>query len=579
MADYRGVHVIHDAPAAMRDGVVLRADIYRPESEGAFPVLLQRTPYNKRFAQSAVYQHPAWYARQGYIVAVQDVRGRFASDGDFVPYLHEAEDGYDSIGWAASLPGSSGKVGTYGFSYAGACQILAAACSPSNLAATAIGMAGTSFNDGWTYRGGALQLAFILSWTIQALAPPQAIRSGQDRLMERLRELGANLNDAYRRPLGSWIDSGELPAFFEDWVRQEGAGEYWERLSRPMPSGKPVPNLYIGGWYDIFLSGTLAAYSASAHSLTRGRSPEQRLVVGPWQHVPWASLNGSVSYGSSGNNNADSLQLSWFDKHLKGKSQTEAQSPVSYFLMGANEWRRCEQWPPEGARTTEYFLRSDGRANSLSGTGTLSEIAPVSEPPDLYVYDPSEPVPSVGGASCCRADVAPVGAFDQRHVEIRNDVLVYTSPVLDKDVDVVGPVELVIFAATDAPDTDWTAKLVDVHPDGKAINICDGIIRARFRNPAEPPSNIEPGQIYEYRIDLGATANRFLRGHAIRLEVSSSNFPAYDVNDNTGATITSRNPNKVRIATQAVFHDAERCSRLRLSLLGPAKSETTTTKQ
>ena len=561
--DLGGVVVERDLAAPMRDGVVLRADVYRPSGLGEYPVLMQRTPYDKRFAQTGVYQHPAWYARQGYIVIVQDVRGRFASDGVFDPYRHEALDGFDSIAWAASLQGSSGKVGTFGFSYAGVCQLMAAALRPPALAAAAVGMAGSDFYDGWTYRGGALQLAFILSWTVQALAPPDAIKAGDREVADRLRAIGRHLPDAYRRPLASWVRSGELPAYLDRWLEHDTDDGYWKSLNWPAPGFASVPCLHIGGWYDVFLPGTLANYAVAASGEISPRTP-QHLVIGPWQHVPWASSNGSVHYGASGNNTADALQIAWFDRHLKGRPSEPELPPVRYFSMGSNVWHQSATWPPEGAVGRDLYLRSSGRANSLSGDGALSLAAPAAEPPDIYVFDPAEPVPSVGGSSCCRADVAPIGAFDQRGVEIRNDVLVFTTAPLEADWEVAGPVALTLFAATDGPDTDWTAKLVDVHPDGQAINLCDGIIRARYRDSLVEPKPLEPGRTYEYRIDLGATANCFRQGHAIRLEVSSSNFPAYDVNDNTGAIASERDPLRARIATQAVFHDSTRPSRLRL---------------
>jgi putative CocE/NonD family hydrolase len=562
-SDLGGVTVERDVAVVMRDGAVLRADVYRPRQKGSLPVLLQRTPYNKRFAQTGVYQHPVWYARQGYIVAIQDVRGRFASDGTFEPYRHETEDGHDTIGWAAALEGSTGAVGTFGFSYAGVAQLMAAALRPPGLRAAAIGMAGNDFFEGWTYRGGALQLAFIISWAVQALGPPDALRAGERDRVRRLGEIATRLPDAYRRPLSSWLNGEELPAFVGDWLRHSASDQYWEDLRWPAVDYADLPCLHIGGWYDIFLQGTLAVFEEATKLAPRN----QRLVVGPWQHVPWARLNGSVDYGPAGDNSIDHLQVEWFDRHLKGIEPRAASACVRYYQLGANRWRDAATWPPPGGQPREFYLRSGGRANSLSGDGSLSDIASLGDPPDIYVFDPVEPVPSVGGASCCRADVAPVGAFDQRGVEIRNDVLVYTSEVLASGLDVCGPVEVVLFAATDCVDTDWTAKLVDVAPDGTAINLCDGILRARYRLSSTDPAMLTPGEIYEYRLRLGSIANHFGRGHAIRLEISSSNFPAYDVNDNSGAAGIDRDPLAAQIATQSVFHDVRHPSRLILRCL------------
>lgn len=568
MRDFGGVTLErgHDVP--MRDGVVLSADLYRPAGKERFPVLLQRTPYNKTFAQTGVYAHPAWYARQGYVVVVQDVRGRGASGGRFDPYCHEAEDGADTIWWAASLEGTTGQVGTFGFSYAGINQILAAGERPAGLACAAVGMAGHDFYDGWTYRGGALQLAFIVSWTLQALAVPDALKRGDRDTAAVVTKLAADLPTAYRTLFSDLLRTAPLPECFRDWVEHDSYDEFWRRLSpKQALDAMNVPCLHVGGWYDVFIGGTLKNFAALRERA--GRHAPQYLVVGPWQHIPWARLNGDVDAGSAGDNCIDRLQIEWFDHWLKGRPLDRSGRAVRYFELGSNVWQEGATWPPASARPLELFLHSDGRANSLSGDGVLSETALKREPPDIFVYDPSEPVPSIGGASCCRADAAPVGAFDQRAVEIRNDVLVYTGDELEEAVHIAGPVEAVLYASTDAPDTDFTAKLVDVFPDGRAINLCDGIFRARFRSGFELPAPLSPGEVIEYRIDLGATANCFGRGHRIRLEVSSSSFPAYDVNDNTGARAVERESFAARLATQVILHDDAHPSRLRLTVVDP----------
>jgi len=550
----------------MRDGTVLFADIYWPVGPRSYPVLLQRTPYNKTFAQTGIYQHPAWYARHGYVVVVQDTRGRFASQGTFEPYRYEAQDGADTIIWASKLPGTTGNVGTYGFSYAGTSQLLAAGEKPAGLEAAAIGCSGSDFYDGWTYRGGALQLAFIISWMLQALGPPDALRCGDRKRAERMRMLAANMRAAYERPLRDWLRSGESPSYFSDWIEHDARDAYWQSLSSSAIHEKiTVPCLHIGGWYDIFLNGTIANYAALNDSTDCSPAINQALVIGPWQHVPWARLNGALDQGPEAGNPVDRLQLAWFNHWLKNKPLGEFPR-VRFFLMGANRWIDADEWPPANSKSRELYLHSSGSAGSQLDDGMLTAEPPREEPPDIFVYDPGEPVPSIGGASCCRADVAPIGSFDQRTVEIRNDVLVYTSAALEKDVDVIGPAEVILFAATDASDTDWTAKLVDLHLDGRAMNVCDGIIRARYRHSREQPESIQPGAVNEYRISLGATAMRFATGHAIRLEISSSNFPAYDVNPNTGRRPADSDPFDARLATQAVFHDAEHPSRLKLTI-------------
>jgi putative CocE/NonD family hydrolase len=543
------------------------ADVYRPVEAARYPVLLQRTPYNKAFAQTCVYQHPAWYARHGYIVVVQDTRGRFASGGSFEPYRDEGKDGVDTIAWASTLPGTTGQVATYGFSYAGSNQLVAAGSNPKGLTSAAIGCAGSDFYDGWTYRGGALQLAFVLSWTLHAFAVPDALKAQDRSRAQWLRELGGKMRAAYERPLAHWLRSKQLPNYFKDWVEHDTRDAYWQALAPSATFGTiNIPCLHLSGWYDIFLEGSIANYCELRRGSGDDPSRQQALVIGPWQHVPWARLNGAVDYGWAGDNCVDQVQLAWFDHWLKGKTVDPVFPTVRFFLLGANQWISADRWPPKGAYLFELYLRSSGSAGTQLEDGGLSPEPPAEESPDIFVYDPANPVPSIGGSSCCRADVAPIGVFDQRSVEIRNDVLVYTSAKLEEDCDVIGPLDLVLFAASDAVDTDWTAKLVDVHPDGSALNVCDGIIRARYRRSLECSTLIEPEKVYQYRISLRAIAMRFAAGLAMRLEISSSSFPAYNVNPNTGGRMATTDPLDARLATQLVFHDRHRQSRLRLML-------------
>lgn len=566
MEDLGDVVLESDRPVPMPDGVVLRANIYRPARPGRFPVLLQRTPYDKRFAQTVVYQHPAWYARQGYVVAVQDVRGRYKSEGKFNPYRSEAADGAATIRWAAELDSTTGSVGTYGFSYAGANQLLAAGERPEALACAVVACAGDDFFDGWTYRGGALHLAFLLSWTLEALAIADAIRDGDMELAGRRRRAAQNLPTVYTTPIPELKRSGLLPEYFFEWLEHDRRDDYWRAISPAEVYDKiDIPVLHVGGWQDIFLAGTLRNFLALS-ARHRDRPLHQRLLIGPWQHAPWARLNGVVDYGPAGDNRVDLAQLAWFDHWLKEKPLDAKTSSTSFFLLSANQWIDAPSWPPPGVETRDFFLRSDGRAASLSGGGMLTNCPPGDEPPDIFVFDPGNPVPSRGGASCCTAATAPIGVFDQREVEIRNDVLVYTTDPLREDLDVIGSVEVIVFAATDAPDTDWTAKLVDVEPNGFAGNVADGIIRARYAATSEKPSTIAPGTVTEFHIALGETARRFARGHQIRLELSSSNFPTHDININTGARSRDADPWTARLATQSVFHDRLRPSRLRLSV-------------
>jgi uncharacterized protein len=563
-----GVAVERGVPATMRDGTVLRADVYRPEESGEFPVLLMRTPYDKTTAQGLVLQHPAWYARRGYVVAVQDTRGRFASDGQFDPFRSEAEDGADTISWASSLPGSNGKVATYGFSYAGALQLLAAAERPAELACCAPAFTNDDYYDGWTYVGGAFNHAFIISWMVKQLAAADAQKQGNFPGAVSILRQGHNFPALYwMQPLRDFplFREANVAPYFFDWIEHDTRDDYWQQVSvRERYDRITVPCLHTGGWYDGFIEGTLANFAALAERAGDDPARAQRLVVGPWEHMPWGRVSGVRNFGEEADSFIDELQAQWFDYWLKGEGDVLDGPPVRLFVMGENRWREADAWPPADVRVEEWFLRSSGRASSLSGDGALAREAPGDEHPDVYTYNPRTPVPSTGGKSASAADVAPVGPFDQSRVELRNDVLVYSTPPLEQDVEVTGTVELVLYAATDAPDTDWTAKLVDVDESGQAINLCDGIVRARFRESLEHPTPIEPDRVYEYHIRVGSTSNLFRRGHRIRLEVSSSNFPTYDMNANNGQRVGEKVLLKARVATQAVFHDADRASRLRL---------------
>lgn len=554
-----------DVPCTMRDGTVLRADVYQPRDGDNYPVLLLRIPYDKKIAQTIVYQHPIWYAKHGYTVVVQDVRGRYTSEGRFDPLRTEAEDGYDAVQWAASLPRTSGKVGMYGFSYAGATQLLAATQRPPALACMVPGFTGSDYYDGWTYKGGALHHAFIISWVIQLLAIPDALKQAKGDLAVRLAEQINNFPGLYwTQPLKDFplLKGTGVADYFFDWLQHDTRDGYWQSIS--LESRYPtidVPCLHVGGWYDTFIEGTLKNFTSLTHLGTR----MQRLLVGPWAHLPWSRVAGVRNFGQDADSLVDLAQLRWFDYWLKHTDNGVGdEAPVRVFTMGENRWHDAAAWPPLGGKTEEWFLHSDGRANSLSGDGQLSQEAPVEEPMDIYVYNPLAPIPSRGGASCCDASVTPMGSFEQTPIELRNDVLVYSSRALEQDCRVNGAVEVELYAASSAVDTDWTVKLVDVDEAGAAYNLCDGILRARFRDGFQHPKPLEPDQVYRYRIQVGSTSYLFKRGHRIRLEIASSNFPAHDINTNTGDRVQDALLLTAEVATQRIYHDRARASRLLL---------------
>jgi putative CocE/NonD family hydrolase len=549
----RGVEV------KMRDGVVLRGDIFRPDAEGKFPVLLQRTPYRREtwgydvnFAQRA--------ASRGYVVFLQDVRGRYTSDGEWYPFLHESDDGYDTIEWVAAQAYSNGRVGMFGGSYVGATQMLAAIAHPPHLAGICPAVTASNYHDGWTYQGGALEQWFDQSWTT-ALA-----HDTLSRQVERMRDPPEDVNAL---PLTSYPIFGVDPAsvinvsapriapYYIDWLAHPSYDDYWKRWSiEEHYADFRVPVLHITAWYDIFLGGSLRNYlGLKAGAGTEEARKNQRLVVVIGGHAGDGRKIGEVDFGPEAEKfNDDEIVLRWYDYLLKDVQNDFATSkPVQIFVMGANQWRDEAEWPIARAKATKFFLHSKGGANSVRGDGSLSTTAPGNEAPDKFTYDPAKPVPTVGGPLCCDTEHLAPGPRDQRKVEDRDDVVVYSTPPLDRDLEVTGPVHLELFASSSAVDTDFTAKLVDVLPDGTAINLTEGILRARYRDSQATPTLLIPGEVVAFSIDLWATSNVFRAGHRLRLEVSSSNFPRFDRNLNTG--VLAANSAKWTTATNTILHD------------------------
>ena len=568
---FSDVVVERDVPARMRDGTTLYADVYRPSSGGPLPVLLMRLPYDKTQAANVTYRHPSWYASHGYMVVAQDTRGRWRSEGDFYPFAYEAEDGYDTVEWAASLPHSNGRVGTYGFSYDGATQLQAALKRPPSLRTICPGFTGSQYYEGWAYKAGAFALAFNASWATN-LAMDDARRRGDDAATQSLLAAFLGAPAFYGHlPLKEYppLVQSDLGRYFFDWMDHPSYDDYWCRWSVDEDYSRiDVAALHTSGWYDAFVGGTVKNYEG----LRRGAASEasryaQKLLLGPWYHLPWSRLTGAADFGPEARNTVDDLQLRWFDQFLRDEDTGVLESPVTFFLMGRNRWMDERYWPPEGTERRDYYLRSEGSANSINGDGRLDVEPPGRERPDVYTYDPLFPVPSVGGHSGFVPVVAPMGPADQAGVEVLNGVLVYTSAPLEKDLTVIGPVSVTLHAASSAPDTDFTAKLCVVSPEGRSTNILEGIIRARYRKSSTEPSPIAPDEVYEYRIDLGPTAYVFEVGHHVRLQVSSSDFPQWDRNLNTGGPLGQEGITQARVATQTVLHDADHPSRLTLSVV------------
>jgi putative CocE/NonD family hydrolase len=553
-----------------RDGVTLRADIYHPAGNGKYPVLLQRTPYNKAGAED--FERSA--ALRGYLVVVQDVRGRYASEGDWYPFKYEMNDGYDAVEWAAALPDSNGKVGMWGGSYVGATQMLAAISHPPHLAGICPVVTASNYHENWTYQGGAFEQWFNESWT-SGLAQDTANRAlrGQTNAM-----IGSSVLPLKNYPVFNLTvphDPAELTKqlapYFGDWLDHTEYDSYWKQWAIDENYASiQVPALTIAAWYDIFQGGSLLNFQGlKAHAGNDNARAQQRLLVTIGGHAGGGRMIGSVDFGpAAAEYDEHAVTLTWYDYLLQGKQNEFATQKVKIFVMGINQWRSEDSWPLERAKETRYFLHSEGKANSVTGNGSLSTTAAKHEShesTDSYVYDPSAPVPTVGGPLCCDPEHLSAGPRDQKTVEVRPDVLVYSTPPLDHDVEVTGPVTLDLFATSSAVDTDFTGKLVDVGPDGFARNLTEGILRARYRDSRTEAKPIEPGKVVEYKIDLWSTSNVFLKGHSIRLEVSSSNFPRFDRNLNTGKSAATESA--LVKATQTILHDADHPSALILPII------------
>lgn len=562
------IKMMFDVKIPMRDGIELSTDIYMPEGDSPNPTILIRTPYHNN--NEAAVEDCMYFASRGYAVAAQDVRGRWDSPGDWYPFRNEAEDGYDTQEWLGEQPWCDGNIGTAGGSYVAMVQWQSAPLKSKYLKAMVPRVGYSNFYHNWAYTGGAFQLAFNYRWA----AIQMHTHTNQVHYLWFPEE--NNMSSLFWHLPVKTMDeaAGRKNRVWQDWVDHPSYDDYWRNM-RPIEenySKVDVPVYGMGGWYDVFLQGTLNNYmGVSKNGLEPGRS-NQKVVIGPWIHnlgdTGKETITGDVDYGEAVKFDLMNEHVRWFDYWLKGiDTGIENEPPVKVFVMGANDWRTSSDWPIPETEFTPYYLHSDGNANSLFGNGKISPVKPLSEDPDHFTYDPAHPVMTVGGSTCCSEDLTPVsmGPRDQQQIEWRPDVLVYSSDVLSEAMEVTGPVQMVLYAASDVLDTDFTAKLVDVHPNGTVINVAQGIIRARYRDSWENPTLLEPGQIYKYEIDLWSTSNRFLPGHQIRIEVSSSNFPQFDRNPNTGNTFGA--DSELKIANQTIFHNAEYPSHILLPIV------------
>lgn len=580
---------------AMRDGIRLATDLYVPEAAPArLPAILIRTPYDKssprvyefRSARSVAH----FFASHGYVVAVQDTRGKFESEGVFTVAANEGRDGADTVAWLAAQSWSNGKVGSYGCSYLGESQLEMARLRPPELAAMVPQAAGASARYFGMINGGAYEIGSGAPWFRQhgakhsakadASLPREASVAASEASGAQPEADVGSLTEMWRTlpTLEMQQRAGAAPSDWRDFLSHPPGDPWWDRFGFVKPEDSlDTPALHVSSWYDPSVAETLGLFNQMRANASSARGREhQFVIISPTGHcaselATERTLVGARDVGDARLGYHD-IYLRWFDYWLKGIDNGVVRMPkVQIYVMGRNAWRGESEWPLARTLWTKYYLHSGGRANGRLGDGSLSTAAPGDEPPDEFGYDPRTPVPTLGGAICCTGGAAAEpGSFDQSEIEMRNDVLVYTSAVLPEGLEVTGPLRVFLQVGSSAPDTDFTAKLVDVHPDGSAYNIQEGILRARYRKGYDSPSPLVAGAVHAITIDLQATSNYFAPGHRLRLEVSSSNFPRFDRNMNTGG----RNVDEVEpvVARNTVHHSRIHASYILLPVIPAAGS-------
>jgi putative CocE/NonD family hydrolase len=555
-----GVTLRRGLRCVLSDGTVLVSDHYAPAGGGRLPTILMRQPYGRDIASTVVYAHPAWFARQGYNVVIQDVRGRGDSEGEFYPFLHEQKDGAETIAWVRSLPESDGKVGMYGFSYQGMTQLLAAAAKPEGLLCIAPAMAAHDLYRGWFYNNGALRLASSLGWGLQMLKE-DARRRGLRDASERLERAWASLPAQFlETPFGAHpaIHGEGLSTYVRDWIAHTGPGEFWSRMDISKTLGEvTVPALHVSGWYDTYLKGTIDGFRA----MTAGTGSEharanQYLLAGPWVHIPWGARIGAQDFGAGAELDTDALLLRWFNHWLKDSGEFAAEPKVRHFALNSNKWCDADAWPEECGMS--LYLHSGGRANSSKGDGWLDALAPGSdEAADVLSVDPEVPVVAPGGI------VSASGCWNQAPMEQGNNVLVYSTAALEQAVHVFGAPKVSVHVSTSAPFADVVAKLVCVRPNGDADFVCIGIARSSALFGRDYAADA----VHRWEFEMEPTSWVFAAGERIRIEIAGGSFPLYDRNPGTEVRPSEASVWNWRRSTHSVHHDAERVSAVHLPLV------------
>jgi putative CocE/NonD family hydrolase len=495
-----------------RDGVRLDADIYRPDTDGEFPVLLMRQPYGREIASTVVYAHPTWYAAHGYIVVIQDVRGRGTSEGEFKLFTDEIQDGEDTVNWAANLPGSSGKVGMYGFSYQGMTQLYAAAAKPKALKTICPAMIGYDLYTDWAYEGGAFCLQSNLAWAIQLATETARLRK-DEKTYQALLAASHHLPLHDPIPTSPEILHNLAPdSFYHQWVQHSHPDEYWEQLSpKTHLSDVDLPMFHIGGWLDTYLRGTLHLHK----DIILRSQYRQQLLIGPWVHLPWSRKVGAVDFGTEAQTPVDTMQLRWFEHFLKDVNTGLLEEPsICLFEMGSNRWRYFDIFPSSIHKS--YLLSSTGLASIREDSGSFVENTNINIPDsiDIIVHDPWRPVPSYGGHAAL-----PSGCFERSHIDSRSDVLTYTSNTLAEDLYLAGHIVVEVWCSADKPSYDLCAVVSEVYPDGTVYNLTQGYLRC-----SDGINRVQR------KIQLQGICARIRRGNALRLSLSAACFPAYAMN-------------------------------------------------
>lgn len=537
------------------DGVRLACDIYHPAEEGTFPAVVIRTPYGRGQENLAAFAR--YFSQRGYGVVIQDVRGKGDSQGNFQIYVNEAADGQSTLSWVSGQPWCDGHVALRGSTYEGGAAWLAASGNLPAAGAIFALSSPASFYEG-VYTNGAFLLNQVAVWSVAtSIVKPAhvSIYNWADVLNHM------PVTDVDRYAVGRTIPCYRQVLDHHDY------DSFWKNLDLANRYAQvPASTVSVSGWYDPFLNGALHNFNGMG-SQAGASGAKHKLVIGPWSmDLNQSTLVGNVDFGPNTVVDLYQLELRWYDHFLKGyENGIDQEAPVRIFVMGDNVWRDEQEWPLARTQFTTYYLHSAGKANTLTGDGSLDTQVPSIEAPDSYTYDPADPPPTLGGSNGPFAGSLPMGPYDERPVEKRRDVLIYTSAPLTAPLEVTGPIQATIYAASAAQDTDFSVKLVDVLPDGTARILQNGIMRARYRKGIAHPDLLEPGRIYPLEIDLRATSNVFQAGHRIRVEIASADFPRFDRNLNTG----DDNENKVGMirATQTIYHDEQHPSHLVLPII------------